>query len=63
MNVAVRRDGHSLPCRLLWGPGLGNETAEERDVRGYQPPSGVVLQASGVTRIVAGKLPEDATQR
>jgi YidC/Oxa1 family membrane protein insertase len=57
VNVSVRRNGQPLPARLLWGPGLGNETAEERDVRGYQPPSGVVLQASGVTRIVAGKLP------
>jgi YidC/Oxa1 family membrane protein insertase len=58
VNVSVRRDGQPVPCRLVWGPGLGNETAEERDVHDYQAPSGVVLQQpSSVVRVTTTKLP------
>jgi YidC/Oxa1 family membrane protein insertase len=57
IEVFVRRDGRNVPCRLVWGPGLGNETREERDVRGYQPPSAAVLQAGRVVRVAPGKLP------
>ena len=57
VTAAVRRNGQALPARLVWGPGLGNETAEEREVRGYQAPSGVVLQAA-VERPATSKLPE-----
>jgi YidC/Oxa1 family membrane protein insertase len=57
VNVSVRRDGQPVPCRLLWGPGLGNETADEREIRGYQAPSGVVLQPATVVRVTTSKLP------
>jgi YidC/Oxa1 family membrane protein insertase len=57
VTASVRRDGRALPARLVWGPGLGNETPEERDVRGYQAPSGVVQQPSELVRVVAAKLP------
>ena len=57
VSVSVRRDGQSIPCRVVWGPGLGNETAEEREVRGYQAPEGAVLQGRAVVRVPAGKLP------
>jgi len=57
VSTSVRRGGQTVPARLVWGPGLGNETPEERDVHGYQPPGGVVLAPAGVDRLVAAKLP------
>jgi YidC/Oxa1 family membrane protein insertase len=57
VTVSVRRDGQPLPVRLVWGPGLGNETPEQREVQGYQAPSGVVLQSSSVVRVTTSKLP------
>lgn len=40
----MRRNGQPLPVRLLWGPGLGNPTAAERDVSGYTEPQAVALR-------------------
>jgi YidC/Oxa1 family membrane protein insertase len=57
VTASVRRSGEPLSTHLVWGPGLGNETPEERDVRGYQPPGGVVLGPSGVVRLAPGKIP------
>lgn len=57
VSVEVRRAGRALASRLLWGPGIGNPTAEEREVQGYQEPSGVALTPSGVERHGASKLP------
>ncbi len=47
VEVSVRRGGQPLPVRLVWGPGLGNPTPEERDVRGYTEPQVVALLAAG----------------
>jgi YidC/Oxa1 family membrane protein insertase len=55
--VSVTRGGQRLPARLLWGPGVGNPSAEEREVQGYQEPRGVVLAAGTVEPLVAAKLP------
>jgi YidC/Oxa1 family membrane protein insertase len=57
--VSLKRDGHPLPRRLVWGPGLGYATPEERDVRGYQEPVGVALTARGVQQFNAAKLPPE----
>jgi YidC/Oxa1 family membrane protein insertase len=57
VTASVTRAGQALPARLVWGPGLGNETPEERDVRGYQAPSGVVEQPAALVRVAAAKLP------
>jgi YidC/Oxa1 family membrane protein insertase len=57
VTVSVKRDGQALPCRLVWGPGVGNATPEERDVRGYQEPLGVALAPRGVQQFPAAKLP------
>jgi YidC/Oxa1 family membrane protein insertase len=57
VSVSVTRAGQPVPVRLVWGPGLGNATAEERDVSGYQAPAGVVLQPAAVVRVAADKLP------
>jgi YidC/Oxa1 family membrane protein insertase len=57
VTASVRRDGQAIPVRLAWGPGLGNETAEEREVHGYQAPSGVVHRPSEVVRVATAKLP------
>jgi YidC/Oxa1 family membrane protein insertase len=60
VTVSVRRAGAPLPARLLWGPGLGNPTAEERDVRGYQAPHAVALSSGGVDRLPVAELEQPA---
>ena len=59
LTISVKRNGQALPCRLLWGPGIGTATPEERDVRGYTEPTGVVLQAGKVEQFTAAKLPSE----
>jgi YidC/Oxa1 family membrane protein insertase len=60
VTASVRRAGQPLPARILWGPGLGNPSAEEREVRGYQPPHAVALEAGRVTRLPVAKLERPA---
>jgi YidC/Oxa1 family membrane protein insertase len=50
VEAAVRRGGQDLPVKALWGPGVGNPTAAEREVQGYVPPQGVYLGPDGVQR-------------
>jgi YidC/Oxa1 family membrane protein insertase len=57
LDVEVRQRGRELPVRLLWGPGIGNPTPEEREVRGYEEPRGVALAGGSVEQFVAAKLP------
>jgi YidC/Oxa1 family membrane protein insertase len=57
VSVAVTRNGQPVGRRLLWGPGVGNASPEEREVQGYQPPQGVALTAAGIEHLVAAKLP------
>jgi YidC/Oxa1 family membrane protein insertase len=59
VTVSVKHEGRSLPCRLIWGPGLGTSTPEEREVRGYTEPTAVILQAGKVEQFRAGKLPPE----
>jgi YidC/Oxa1 family membrane protein insertase len=56
VRASVRRGGEAVPCRLVFGPGLGNPTAEERSVRGYQAPEGVALLGHSVERFAPKKL-------
>lgn len=56
VRASVRSGGRALPVRLLWGPGLGNASAEEREVQGYQPPAAVYRSSSGVERVPAEKI-------
>jgi YidC/Oxa1 family membrane protein insertase len=56
VEAQVKQAGRPLPVKLIWGPGVGNPTAEEKDVRGYQPPSAAFLGGSGVERLPAEKL-------
>ncbi len=58
VRVRVSYRGRELPCRIVWGPGIGNPSAEERAVQGYQEPGGVALTAAGVERQVASQLTE-----
>jgi YidC/Oxa1 family membrane protein insertase len=39
----VRRGGRDLKTRVVWGPGIGNPTPEEREVQGFVPAQGIVL--------------------
>jgi len=57
VSVSVTRNGQPLAARLLWGPGVGNASPEERDVRGYEEPSAVALARRGVEIFTAAKLP------
>ena len=57
VHVSVKRNGQAVPRRLLWGPGVGNPSAEEREVQGYQEPRGVALAAGAVEHLEAAKLP------
>jgi len=57
VRVSVARQGRPVPCRLLWGPGVGNPSPEEREVQGYQPPRGVVLAGGAVEHLDTANLP------
>jgi YidC/Oxa1 family membrane protein insertase len=50
VGVSVRRAGRELPRKITWGPGIGNPTAAETEVQGYQPPQAVALTEKGVER-------------
>ncbi len=58
ITVSVKRQGREIDKRLLWGPGLGIPTDEERSVRGFQPPDAVALMGGSVERVAAKKLRE-----
>jgi YidC/Oxa1 family membrane protein insertase len=57
LHVSVRRGGQELPARVLWGPGVGNPSAAEMEVQGYETPHGVALTDGGVIRVATEKLP------
>src|SRR5262249_37926949 len=42
VRVSVRRGGRELKTKVLWGPGIGNPTPEEREVQGFVPAQGIV---------------------
>jgi YidC/Oxa1 family membrane protein insertase len=52
----VVRDERELPVRVVWGPGIGNPSAAEMEVRGYLAPHGVALVARAVERHPVEKL-------
>jgi YidC/Oxa1 family membrane protein insertase len=54
VGASVRRGGRGLPCKITWGPGIGNPTVAETEVQGYQPPQAVALTEKGVERHAAG---------
>ncbi|HEY8147782.1 MAG TPA: membrane protein insertase YidC [Vicinamibacteria bacterium] len=54
--VDVKRGGRPLPAKVVWGPGLGNPTAEEMEVQGYHAPQGVLDGPRGVERVVPDKM-------
>jgi YidC/Oxa1 family membrane protein insertase len=58
LRVRVKQQGRELPAQILWGPGIGNPSADERKVQGYLEPSGVALGPSGVERRETKKLPQ-----
>jgi len=57
VDVKVKQNGREVPRRLLWGPGVGNPSPEEREVQGYQEPRGVAFSAGAVEHLEAAKLP------
>lgn len=59
VRASVSRNGRPVPVRVLWGPGLGNATPEEREVQGYQAPQALALTSSGVERVPAAKVPPE----
>jgi YidC/Oxa1 family membrane protein insertase len=61
VSARVRKAGSERPVRVLWGPGVGNPSAAEREVQGYHEPQAVVDTPSGVERIPADKIKEART--
>lgn len=61
IRVSVKRRGQAVPCRVLWGPGLGNPTAEERSVQGFSEPQAVALVRGSVELYGADKLSASGT--
>jgi len=57
VSMSVKSAGRPYRCRLVWGPGLGNPSEAERDVRGYQEPQGVALVQGDVERVAPDDLP------
>jgi YidC/Oxa1 family membrane protein insertase len=47
LGARVLKDGKPLPVKILWGPGVANPSAAEREVQGYQPPHAAALLPSG----------------
>ena len=58
VKAAVKRDGRPLRVKVLFGPGLGTASKEEKGVTGYLAPQGIVLGGSGVERLPPAKLTE-----
>ena len=56
VSMWVKAAGQPIPCRLVWGPGLGNPSKERRKVRGFKEPEGVALVEGDVERLAPGKL-------
>jgi YidC/Oxa1 family membrane protein insertase len=57
VGVSLRRGSQDMPAKILWGPGVGNPSAAEMEVQGYEAPHGVALTDSGVERLPTDKLP------
>jgi YidC/Oxa1 family membrane protein insertase len=56
VRAAVHSGGRALPVKVAWGPGVGNASAEERDVQGYQPPQAVYRERGEVERVAPEKI-------
>lgn len=57
VEVGVVKGGRALPVKVVWGPGVGNPSAAEMEVQGYQPPhAAVLLAAGGVERLPPEKV-------
>ena len=57
VTVSVSRNGQPVARQLLWGPGVGNPSPEEREVQGYQAPRGVAFGPAGLEHHETAKLP------
>jgi YidC/Oxa1 family membrane protein insertase len=56
VSMSVTSGGRAYPCRLVWGPGIGNPSEAEREVRGYKEPQGVALVQGEVERVAPDDL-------
>src|SRR5262245_2335650 len=63
VSVSVQRAGRELDKRLVWGPGIGNPTPAEMEVRGYIPPEVVALSGRRVERVATASLQESRPLR
>ena len=56
ISVSVTSGDLPIQSRLLWGPGIGNPSEEEKDVRGFVEPQAVFLAGGDVERVAASDL-------
>ncbi len=47
IDVEVKENGAILPARVFWGPGFGQPSDEEKDLRGYLPADVVEIDEAG----------------
>lgn len=55
VGATVQVAGRAVPVRVIWGPGVGNPTTAETEVRGYVPPQAVFLSGSAAERVLPAK--------
>jgi YidC/Oxa1 family membrane protein insertase len=56
VEAHVRRAGAPLPVRIAWGPGIGNPSAAERELRGYVGPQAVAYLRGALVHTPVAKL-------
>jgi YidC/Oxa1 family membrane protein insertase len=56
VRVEIKRGGRALRTKLLWGPGIGDPTPEEREVQGFVPAQGILF-AQKVEHVPVSGLP------
>lgn len=54
--ASVQQRGQELPKRLVWGPGIGTPSPEEKAVQGYLPPHAVFCAEPKVERLTPEQL-------
>src|SRR5262249_6805830 len=62
VRVSAKRGGREMRRSIVWGPGLGTPTAEEKEVSGYQPAHATLL-IRGVEPLPTAKLPAEGQRR
>jgi YidC/Oxa1 family membrane protein insertase len=47
VDAKITENGVEIPAQVFWGPGFGQESAEEKSLNGYLPPAVVEIDDAG----------------